>query len=409
MVIKIPKKIEATFLDIGMYLDRWGTNNILHCNIDFESNIKEDILAKALRLSLDAEPILGCKFVTDDKTAFFERRDDLNNLKLLTISSSEVFSNNELMEYIIIDIDPTEDPFVQAKIFRTKESDFLCIKISHIPMDIGGFKEYIALLSTLYNNLIKNINYKPIPNVDGDRSMTQIFGLFGKKQLRSISRKTYGILHWKLLLALLNPSYQNKLGFPYSGRINTKINYTVRKLNLKGLNEYRKKKNYTVNDILLTGILRTIFRLLKPDQDVPIVIDVSMDLRKHLPDKKAGALANIVGQSTIKINIDDKKTFEEILNSTKEKMDKKKKEYQGIGSIASLEKINSLSLLKVKKLMKKFAKKTFESGKFVPKLSNFGILCPESFGGPGFKLFKFPSSRNEQNFKMVIKVGIRVN
>ena len=31
MVIKIPKIIEATFLDKGMYLDRWGTNNILHC------------------------------------------------------------------------------------------------------------------------------------------------------------------------------------------------------------------------------------------------------------------------------------------------------------------------------------------------------------------------------------------
>jgi hypothetical protein len=34
MVAEIPKRFEASLLDSAMYLDRWGTNNIIHCNID---------------------------------------------------------------------------------------------------------------------------------------------------------------------------------------------------------------------------------------------------------------------------------------------------------------------------------------------------------------------------------------
>ncbi|MCP4760585.1 MAG: hypothetical protein GY870_02315 [archaeon] len=376
---EIPKIFKATFLDRAMYLDRWGTNNTFHCNIDFKIHIDENILEKALRLSFDAEPIFGCKFVTDGKTAFFERRDDLNSIKLLTISQKEVFTNEEIMDFIIIDIDPIKDPFIQAKIFRTEESDFLIIKISHLPMDAGGFKEYISLLSFLYNNLINDIDYKPIPNVEGDRSLNQIIDLFEKKKIRSISRKMNGFMFWKLLYTLISfKSTPNKLGFPYSGKTNTKLNYIVRKINLTDLNAYRKKNNSTINDVLLTAFLLAIFRLLKPDKDTPIVFDVPIDLRKYLPDEKADAPANLLGGTRLKIYIDDKNSFEEILALVKEKMDKVKRESHGLGSTILMKKLGRFLQAYATNFVKKMAKKTFKSGIFIPKLSNFGILSPNN-------------------------------
>jgi NRPS condensation-like uncharacterized protein len=374
MQITIPKTFEATATDKVIYITRETSNQVLHCLIEFETQVKEDVLAKTLRLSLDAEPILGCKFVKNDETAFFERRNDLDNLELLIISRTEALKSEEIKEYILVDIDPEIDPLVQAKLFRSKDSDTLCIKGSHIPMDIGGFKEYLSLLSSLYNNLIKDINYKHISNVDGDRSTNQVLNLFDKKQLRSISRKT--------------PRTAPTVGFPFSGRSDTQLNYEVKEIDIRKIKEYQKKNDSTVNDIILTAITRTLFKLLTPDNDLPVIIIFAVDLRKFLANKKAGALANLIGFFMQRVKIEAEQTFSESLNCIKKDIDKMKEESTGLGYTMMYEKICNVPFRNTKEFFDDLHKENRELGKAYPNLSNLGILLPESINFNNIPIIK---------------------
>ncbi len=59
-------------------------------------------------------------------------------------------------------------------------------------------------------------------------------------------------------------------------------------------------------------------------------------------------------------------------------MDKSKREFHDVGSLVSMKILNLFPYKKLERFMEKFARKTFETGQFVPKLSNLGILPPDS-------------------------------
>ena len=95
--------------------------------IKLSGKLDENVLAKAVRLSLDFEPVLGRKFVENGGNPFWERVNDFDQTKtchLLETSSPQ----KALEEFVNEPIHANVDPLVSVKIFREKMPIMFALK-----------------------------------------------------------------------------------------------------------------------------------------------------------------------------------------------------------------------------------------------------------------------------------------
>ena len=93
-------------------------------------------MARAVRLTMDAEPVLGCRFVKHPWRPYWERRDDLDRLHLCSVVEPQD-PESELWRFIAMPLDPYEDSQVQVRIFRSG-TDTLCVRLDHLAADGAG-------------------------------------------------------------------------------------------------------------------------------------------------------------------------------------------------------------------------------------------------------------------------------
>ena len=63
---KFPAFLPAPMWDQMQYLIRKVSDQQIRAVIQFDGNVDQEVLRKAVRLSLDVEPVLGCRFVERD-------------------------------------------------------------------------------------------------------------------------------------------------------------------------------------------------------------------------------------------------------------------------------------------------------------------------------------------------------
>src|SRR6516164_6478147 len=108
--------------------------------LSLEGRIDENRLRKAVRLSLDAEPILGCRMVERGGRPVWELRDDLDDMPLC-----EVFVGLDgglyPAQFLESPIEVIRDPLVQVIVVR-RACDTVCVKMAHAVADATSMKDY---------------------------------------------------------------------------------------------------------------------------------------------------------------------------------------------------------------------------------------------------------------------------
>ncbi|MCK4394804.1 hypothetical protein KAX17_18045, partial [Candidatus Bipolaricaulota bacterium] len=151
-------RIPASTYDQYMYLGRNGADQQARCVISFAGRINANQMAHAVRLTIDVEPVLSCRFVVRPWRPYWERRDDLDQIELLSVVKG-AHLKDELWRFVTMPLDPFADPQVQASIFRS-DRDTLCIKLNHVAADGEGVKQYAYLLATTYRKLTTDPSYR---------------------------------------------------------------------------------------------------------------------------------------------------------------------------------------------------------------------------------------------------------
>jgi NRPS condensation-like uncharacterized protein len=111
-----------------------------------------------------------------------------------------------------------------------------------------------------------------------------------------------------------------------------------------------------------------------------MMLQVSIDLRRYRPDRKAEAICNLSGAIYIALERKNGEPFEGTLSRVVASMGKLKANYPGLESAAGLEYLFSQGFAE----MEKYLVQSSEMGKkynvTFPLLSNFGVLCDYHFG-----------------------------
>jgi len=375
----IPPQFRSVFGDQGVFGMRRFFDGQLHCIISLDSRIDESQLAKAIRLTLDAEPVLGCQFIPRWWRPYWQRRVDLDSIELFHLVETTQ-PGREILKFMVTPTNLSEHPLVRCRVFRA-QLDTLCIKIDHLAVDAGGAKEYAYLLASIYRRLSDDPSFVPKPNVNGRRSMRQLGERFSfldklriiRRSFRDITGLCFPRAYWAF------PSYSAEASEP------TYVLRHISRNQVLAMKQLGEKHRATINDMMLTAIFRALFEIIRPNPPVPLRLTNTVDLRRYLPSGKTEALCNLSSFSYPNIGSELGSTFEDTLMKVRDNMNARKDDFFGLGDMP-------LGIAIFKCLPFKWACALFQrawgqmitTGILPPDFTNMGAIDPEQldFGAP---------------------------
>lgn len=354
--------------DTGNYAARYGMGNYqIQAIMKFDGKLDFEKLSRAVRLSVEKEPVLGCRFIEHDPP-YWKRRKDID---ITMFCSMEETDNVEESVHSFLEshLDMDDDPMVKVKLIRTSQYDTLGIKINHTCSDGAGTKEYIHLLAHIYSCIDgKNGVYEEKPSIRSRRDHKRIF-------------KTLGI---KYPLADNSLVESPRTIWPFLWRPGGRKDITpfvicrLPKGQLDVLSRYGKERGATINDLILTAYYRALFKMTQPPYGIPMDIGLTVDLRRYLPDNKADAIRNLSGGVITRIARIFGESFEGTLSRVVSVMNRKKERNPGYQSATGAERAEMMNFHQFNAYIKYMSLVSEISSQFCffcsPGLSNMGLI-----------------------------------
>lgn len=359
---RVPLRLPSVALDRLEHLVLAAADQQLHCVIRFAGRVDSDRLARAVRLTLNAEPVLGCRFVERPWRPFWERLaglDERNHCPVETPADPQT----ALMQYIVTPVNLAAGPQAQARLFRG-DDDLLCVKLNHAVVDGGGLIEYASLLATLYRRLAVEPDHAPRPNLAGDRGQGQVFRRIPLPTRLAALRRS----------AIPPPGW----GFPFSGSDLSGRTVLIRRVDaprVAALRAHARDHGVSFNDVLLAAFFRAFCAVLDPPASVPLPVQVPVNLRRYLPNGRAGALCNLAGSIYPALRCEPGAPFAATLEQAHAAQAAAAAGLPGLGQALMLEAAMALPYA----LATRLAAATMagsRTGKTHPFLSNIGVLDP---------------------------------
>ncbi len=282
---KIPDRFKARTIDKTAICMRTLAEMVLHFEMEFDHSIDAARLEKALDLILDAEPVLGCRFVTDRLRVYWERlpRDRRRNFTLAS-------SREEYDAFISEKHDSEAGPQLKGCLLKGDGRDCIALKISHESSDAGGLKEASAILARIYNRLGDDPDYLPESNLKGSRSILQV--------LRRVPLFAVPRIYLNYLITSLRVMMPSKgFGYRIPGGHDGRPRYFMRHISAEKtarLAEYGRARGATLNDMMMTAFIRTLASAGSWDRASELHSIMTIDLRRwYIPCGRAEAVCNL--------------------------------------------------------------------------------------------------------------------
>ena len=367
--LEIPGAFRATSQDKMNWASRAICDQQLHLVIQFDNLLDMDVLRRAVRLSLDAEPILGCLFVPKEYRSLWLRREDLDGLDNVTLSQTDDLQR-ALLDFIARPSDPAIDPLIEVAVFRG-EKDLLCVKVDHVVSDAGGARDYGYLLASIYTALSRDYDFSPAINHLEKRGMMPVWSSFSMKQ-------QLHFIQIGLRFSFVQEKFKTKWSIPgakWGDKGATMLVRTLDRPTFQAIRSYAKQKGVTINDVVLTAFFRSMFRMIQPTIEVEVPIQVSVDLRRYLPPGSLDCITNLSSGLFPQMARKEGQGFGESLSEIKTKIDAfKASDAAAVGIFFMGLKYRVTSLNKARREILEGVKKGTLNGVARPLLSNIGTI-----------------------------------
>lgn len=359
---EIPARFPATGADMAVSITRAVTHHRIGLRLAFDSGqLDAARLARAVRLSLDAEPTLGCSFRTDEAKAYWSRMRALDEARCFSaVGSADPDAAMDAFQAVEV---PDAGPQAAVALFSAQGADHLGIKVSHVLADGQAAKQYAYLLADIYSRLAADPSYVPEPNLAGRPTGKEVWARLTPEQRRQAKRAK----SWA------NPTWVVP-GRGSSGRGLAYRTAFVEPDIFRRLREYGRQRDATVNDLMLSAVFRACIGLFDPPIGRPLSLMCTADLRRYLPDAEGLPMSNISISGSLGIERMDGERFDETLGRVRERMAVWAGQCYGAGPFANAEKLTRLGYGVTKALLGLTFRMAGGSGKTYPWFTNIGVL-----------------------------------
>lgn len=358
--------------DIYNHVAKYGmSNSQIQAIMRLDERLDFDKLKRAVRLSVDAEPILKCRFV-EDASPYWKPLENIGVIDFCCIEETDNV-DQAIENFIQSPLDMDNDPMVKVKLIRAKQYDVLALKIDHTCVDGAGAQEYIKFLADIYSNIgQENETFTLEPRIAGRKDQDRLFAELGITNPDALFIPGSDIS---------TPTWP----FPWEkGGSNTAC-VSICRIPFEhtdSMIKYAKSAGVTLNDLILTAYYRALLEMGQPIYGLPLEILTTVDLRRYLPGHKTQAIRNFSGSEKTKLSMSINEPFTKTLQRVAGMMKEIKKKYPGLQSAIGLERIERLNFgatlgyyqaSQEARKIRSFCP-LYYGDKCVPTLSNIGYL-----------------------------------
>ncbi len=334
--VSIPERFPTWMWDRFISMEGFCMNHLtIQLELTFDFKLDAPRLARAVELTLDAEPILGCRFVIHKKHPYWQRLDTADRGTFFEPADDE--DAYEAFKRRMID--SFQGPLIQACLFSEPKGDRLTLKMAHEAGDAGGMRDVTRVLSTIYNHLAVEPDYLPEPNITGSRDFHQV--------LRYIPWHAYPRIFlnmWSSLLPRIIKPVVHKIQLSRDMEGDpVYVRALISEDRVTKLIEYCHQRDATLNDLFLSAYLRVLAFHENWDGKSQLRLLNTVNLRRYIPSGRAGGICNLSGNEWLSLGTDPGDDFGTTIDRMRALTKKCKASWIGLGdSIFSVPLIVSL-------------------------------------------------------------------
>lgn len=279
-------KYNVEILDEYMYLQEDANDHQIRIVIEFYEKINIDNLRYAVKESFKYVPLLNCKLIRNGTHLYWEGIDcTVPEKQYFTVLESD-FSFALLKKTLEKMVDQYVGPQISITVLRTQKGDILIITINHMVLDGSGFKNYLTLVSKIYNGIEINRN-----EISTERNIYRI--LKNKREKRKILQK-HNILKTPKKLLEENSIKRNSMLF--TQKINQSDYFEIQK--------FCKEKKVTINDYMMTVFFLALIDIGYIKLNMLSNISMMIDARKYDQDNILSPFINASSMEDVVIFFD---------------------------------------------------------------------------------------------------------
>lgn len=342
---------------------------MIQLELEFGHQLDEKRLARAFDLVLDAEPVLGCRYVKDSGKPYWKRLDADERGNFF-----ETANEGEYQAFKQEPIEPGQGPQLKGCLLRSGETGRLLLKVTHHVADAAALKDIAGVLSSIYARLSDKPDFVPNPNLDGARGATQL--------VKRVPKSAYPGIIWNNLVQLRqnsNPPLTHYL--PMREGKSADLKYAERLIaadRVTTLQQWGRERDATLNDLFITAFYRAIADQGKWDGKSQLRLGTMVDLRRYLPDRKAGGICNLSTIEFTWLGTDLGKDFESTLNRVTEITRRKKSGWLSVGPyIGAIPITMHMPFNWMSKQYKKLWRNIIDTKNITDSLTNMGPIPPD--------------------------------
>lgn len=430
-----PRRLRAEVFDQMQYLFSDFNDHQLHALLRFEPDAGADIsgtgalgadvpgagtsdfgtpntgvldagaLGRAVRRSAELVPLLASRFAAHPFRPCWEPMDESRRARLFSVETMENGDAEEAaLRFLTTCTDEAAGPQAEVKLICAPGGDTLCVLMNHMVCDGAGFKEYLALLASLYTRYAAPAEAaskagdasraEPARLRDGGRPQDERL-LRGGRGIGQVYRQFRGMAKLRAVFARggfpgpggdRKPAGSRPVGsrpagnrpasgpahFPLDGASAARRPF-IERLRLGAarfarLREYGRARGATVNDVVLAAYARALCALLPREEAANLVVPNMVDLRRYLPGRRTGALCNLSSMFPCPVGDTAGEDFDGTLGRVREMTARSKAELPGLAGLPLLRGLLLLPFCAARRIFLRFYKNPLTG------MTNIGVL-----------------------------------
>ncbi len=367
----IPTRFPATSNDLATSIVRtFGQHMELGIRLTFDARLDARVLERAVRLLLDAEPVLGCGLKTSTMRGWWQRRDDLDaRIPFAVVQTDEADAEAVRCQTASV---PDHGPQVAVTLVRSPDHDDVVIEVSHNVADGQSAKQIAYVLADLYTRLCADPTYLPAPDLAPRPEARDVWVSLSEDQRRNAKREPRPTMpNWDL---------------PRKAR--TGAGRTLRELRLgpdrfATISRHGKQHGATVNDMMLTAFFRALVRVCPPPSDKPMSLSFSAEHRRYVTGEVEPPVSNLAVTIWLALESRTGEGFDDTLGRMVEQTTQWRETLWGIRGAVGAAGMAKMGYAPMRLMLAAVGKLAGGAGKTSPVFTNIGVLDDArlSFGG----------------------------
>lgn len=323
-----PAILPAEFADEMLTLAReFGAPGYAHFFLPVATRLDAQRLARAARLLVDAEPVLGCRFEVADGRARWRRHDDPDSVAWLETSRAPDFDS--AVSSVMLSEETPTDRTVIVRLISLPEHDLVAITIDHAAGDGAALLDCTYHLVELYSTLRDRPDHRPVPNTTPRDGFEWMRGLSRRDKARTLlrdlraigraGRRPSGIAHGHTL--------ESWKAVPR--RAPTYIDRQVDPAGLDAIGRFASANGGSVFTVLVAAMARAFVDFAGDGARRPFHVQTVTDLRRFTPAHERPPLRNMVASAPLIFDPARREPFAVTLENAKREVERLRRGMRG--------------------------------------------------------------------------------